>query len=265
MDAKLKRYNRLFFKGQTNRMSGSGGELIVKSKENLRKGRTTVIEPEDILVGIGVTHTIESMTTPPGPRSTRFALGEIDKVAARAFRTVHKERLEQGFAFGFEPLAPKEYSQLLYEASGHECEIDPETIPPGTMILSFIASGSGYTLERSRASPGSNWKAVLSGTRQWNVGCRRPDDFWAARFPSDDVGLLQQIDPWTSIGEIRFGLSLLEGSPGAMEFQPVEAVHPDGRRTKHDFHLSGRVTGTRGLRSDFYIGLRTEIICRPAA
>lgn len=142
--------------------------------------------------------------------------------------------------------------------------IPPQTIPQGTMILSFVSNRpTDYTLQNVTGSPGLNWQAAVSDVRQWNVGVSKDTDFWTATLPSDDIAPLATMEPWTTIGAIRFGLSMLPGSPGAISLGPVSCSHPSGRETSHDFCFYGHVTGSRGLNTVFPLCMRTEVICRP--
>jgi len=258
-------FAKSFYLNCVNKMVGSGGETLVKGAKN-RGGSQNKIEIGDRLIGIGVTHFIENMEQTPGPNS--FTLGPGPKMAARAFETVSKEEIDGGYSFLFSPLLPTDYSALLEEVSRGTARIPAESIPNGTMIISFIGKGGKgeqYTLRTIDGSPGANWTAVVSGSRQWNVGIGKETDFWAANFPSDDVEYLSDIATWSVVGRIRFGLSLLAGSDSTTKFAPVPCIHPSGRETYHDFCLAGNVVGTRGLVTPFPIGLRTEIICKPVS
>jgi len=245
-------------------MVGTGGEIISKAPANRNRGRDTVIEIGDRLVGIGMTHFIESMERVPGlDNPVRDGEGGPEKLAARAFVATERNETREGVEFRFSPLSPQEFSSLVEEVSNGQAQIDPTSIPEGTMVLSFLMKEERYTLARQEGSPGSNWRAVVSGERHWNVGIARKSDFWHALFPGDDVAVVRNLAPWTHLGQIRFGLSMLEQSRGAMELERVPTVHPEGGETYHDFSLNGSVSGTRGLETDFYIGLRTAILCKP--
>ena len=131
------------------------------------------------------------------------------------------------------------------------------------MIVSFLASDPNYTLQRVSGSPGANWLSATQGERHWNVGFAKPEDFWVANLPSDDIRLLSETPAWVRVGTIRFGLSLLPGSRGAPDLRPVPCLGPSGETTSHQFCLSGFVVGTQGFDTPFPIGLRTEILFHP--
>lgn len=250
-----------FFFNEVNSMVGSGGEFLIKAKGS--RSPATVIEVGDFFCGIGATHFIESLSRNPGPNAFRDVMPA--KAAARAFEIKQKVKTDSGFDFHVGPLSPQTYSQILETASEGALRIVPSTIPPGTMILSFLDKDPTYTLDRVDGSPGANWLATAKGERHWNVGIAKPDDFWMASLPSDDFSLLAQIPPSTKIGSIRFGLSMLPGSAGAhtLRLDPSPCAGPTGRTTTHDFCFSGAVIGKQGLDTPFPILMRTEITCRP--
>lgn len=261
----LRAFHEAFFPGEDNRFVGSGGEVLVKEQA----GRdTTRMEIGDRLIGIGVAHVVESVSRTPGIDSFNAVNpdnGYQAKVAARAFGVVSKDEVEGGFEFGFEPLEPDEFSELIAEVSEGAASIPAETIPKGAMVLSFLHDEASYTLAAVDGSPGANWARATAGTRHWNVGVAGSDDFWWASFPSDDIGLLTALRPYEDVGSIRFGLSLLPGSEGFADFDRVTCTHPSGATTSHHFCLSGTAAGTAGLETPFPIGLRTQIVFRPRA
>jgi len=259
-------FRQQFRLGEMNRMWGTGGEVLVKAPENRNRGQDTRIEIGDRLIGIGMTHFVQHLEQPPGLANplARFP-PDRPKMAARAFQAHSIVETPDGVELRFRPLAPVDYAALIDEVSGGDAGIDPDTIPEGTMILSFLMGSEPYSLERIGNSPGENWRAVLAGERHWNVGIREKQDFWFAKFPSVDVAAVGMLAPWEKLGRIRFGLSLLPGSQGAMTMERIPTEHPEGGQTLHDFCLEGQVTGTRGLETDFYIGLATEIRCKPVA
>ena len=250
-----------FFYNEVNNLVGSGGEFLIKGEEN-KKSPATLIEVGDYFIGIGITHMVESLSRNPGPDAFR-AIAIPAKSAARAFRIVNKEKGDNGFDFKVDALSPQEYSALLARVSDGVVKIAPESIPPGTMILSFLDDHSTYTLEKTNESPGVNWLGTTKGERHWNVGIAGPDDFWVASLPSDDYSGLSQISPSTKIGSIKFGLSLLSGSEGGPSVEPSSSVGPTGKTTTHDFCFSGTLVGTKGLNTSFPIVMRTEITFRP--
>ena len=257
-------FEKTFFLNEVNKFTGSGGEILVKGEENA-KAPATRIDIGDRLIGIGITHAIESMSRTPGPDSFRPLLTPSvpAKVAARVFAVTTKREVGDRFEFSFEPLPPKEYSALVEKVSEGAVRIDPESIPEGTMIVSFLDMNPAYSLNSIAGSPGANWVAATKGERQWNVGIGSDQDYWAASFPSDDIESLTRIPPWVKIGAINFGLSLLPGSQADVKFQPVPHVGPSREPTKHQFFLAGSVVGTEGLDTPFRIGLRTEIMFKP--
>ena len=259
-------FESAFFPGEVNRFVGSGGEVLVKGEGNSEE---TTIEVGDQLVGIGVTHLVETLDRPPG-LDTFHAFGVHDvrhpltkKVAMRGFEVVFKEGGEGGYDFGFAPLAPDRYAALVERVSGGAVSIPPETIPEGTMVVSFLDPDPAYTLAAVKGSPGANWAAAAKGARHWNVGIGDPSDFWAASFPSDDVGVLATVPPSVSFGTIRFGLSLLSGESGFTTFERVPFPDPAREATSHQFCLLGEAVGTAGLDTPFPIGLRTKITFKP--
>jgi hypothetical protein len=251
-----------FYPGSLNRFVGSGGEVLLKEDPKAPPGRMDV---GDRLIGIGITHLIENMDTPPGPESFRSSKEEDRpmKVAARSFRVTSKVAGEAGHDFRFEPLPPEEYSEALAEVSEGAVAISPDSIPPGTIILSFIDAEGAYTLRTLADSPGANWVAATSGSRHWNVGFAGETDFWSASFPSDEISLLRELPPTVEVGSIRFGLSLLPESRTTVELEQVACLHPSGETTMHHFCLEGRAAGTKDLDTPFPIGLRTAITFRP--
>lgn len=254
-----------FFYGEVNKFVGSGGEVLIKGEKNADTPPTR-IDVGDRLIGIGVTHTVESLSRPPGPdtfRAFNIESGNELKAALRAFEVAKKDRAQDGFDFTLAPLSPTDYSDLIERVSGGSVKIPPESIPVGTMVLSFLDPNPTYTLGTVAGSPGANWAEATKGARHWNVGIGSPTDFWVATFPSDDVGMLSLVPSSTKIGSIRFGLSLLPGSRGVTRLKPVPCVGPSGAMTTHHFCLSGVAVGTQGLDTPFPIGLRTEIIFHP--
>lgn len=257
-------FDAKYFLGEINRFSGSGGELLVKGAGN-ESAPPTRIDIGDRLIGIGVTHTIESMSRAPGPDSfnaTNRPNGPV-KMAARAFQAVEKTKTSDGFSFGFAPLEPSDFIELVSRVSGGAAKLEAGSIPKGTMIASFLDANTAYTLSKEADSPRSNWTALTQGERHWCVGVGKPDDFWEAFFPADDIGVLTAMSPWVRVGTINFGLSLLPGSTVATKLEPVSSLGLTRRSTMHDFCLSGAVVGTAGIRSEFPIGLRTEILFKP--
>jgi hypothetical protein len=259
----IRDFEDLFYLNRLNRFSGSGGEVLLKNDSGGEPGRMDV---GDRLIGIGVTHLIEDLSRPPGPDTfhpTTVESGNSRKIATRSFRVRAKDQTEEGFDFRFDPLTPEEYSATLTEVSEGTVAIPPGSIPEGTIILSFLDDEPGYTLATIERSPGSNWAIATRGVRHWNVGFGAEDDFWAASFPSDEIGLLRTLPPSASIGSIRFGLSLLAQSNPTVKLEPVPCIHPSGETTMHDFCLNGHATGTDGLDTPFPIGLRTAITFKP--
>lgn len=59
-----------FFFNELNRIVGSGGEILLKGSQNASAPRTRM-DVGDRLIGIGVTHMVESLSRPPGPDSFR--------------------------------------------------------------------------------------------------------------------------------------------------------------------------------------------------
>lgn len=255
-------FDKKFFFGEVNRFSGSGGELLIKGTGN-EKGPATRIEVGDRLIGIGITHMVESLGRPPGPDSFH-ATNRIErpcKMAKRAFEADSKVQTADGYHFKFKPLEPNEFAALVTKVSNGAVKLDGHRIPKGTMVASFLDEDPDFSLERR--SPGANWAAVAKGEPHWYVGVGKSDDFWEAFFPTDDIGILTAMPPWVKAGTINFGLSLLPGSPVETRLERVSAGGITRRSTSHDFCLSGAVVGTAGLRTEFPIGLRTEIIFKP--
>jgi hypothetical protein len=218
----------------------------------------------DCLIGIGVTHIVESLSRPPGPESFRALNEGIEKkMALRAFRVASKNVGGAGVDLTLSPLPPAEYSALVSKVSGGEVAIDPATIPDGTMVLSFLTQGDEYSLESVASSPGSNWRGVMSGARHWNVGVGDAADFWRASLPADDIGILSQVPPSMRLGRIHFGLSLLSGSVNAPKLRKLQYPDPTVAVSSHHFCLSGAAVGTQGINTPFPIGLRTEILFAP--
>ncbi|MCW5693566.1 MAG: hypothetical protein KIT48_14495 [Pseudolabrys sp.] len=257
-------FEEKFFFGEVNRFSGSGGEVLVKGSGNERNPATR-IDIGDRLIGVGITHTIESMSRTPGPDSFHATnrINRPTKAAARAFQAVSKTRTSDGYQFGFAPLEPGEFAELAARVSNGAAKLDGRRIPKGTMIASFLDADTSYSLERRGDAPADGWAALTKGEPHWYVGVGKPEDFWEAFFPSDDIGVLTAMPPWVRAGTINFGLSLLPGSAVETRLERVPAAGITRRATSHDFCLSGAVVGTGGLRTDFPIGLRTEIIFKP--
>lgn len=262
--AERRPFAEAFYFGELNRFVGSGGELLLKSEDAV-EAESTRLGVGDRLIGLGITHVVESLSRPPGPESFRAVNLPSNyqmKVAARSLRITDKRETPNGYEFGFEPLAPAEFSNLLASLSDDRVQIAADTIPDGTYVLSILHDGPGYSLA-SQGDDALTWEAATTGTRHWNVGVGKPDDFWWAEFPSDDIGLLAILPPHERVGQIRFGLSLLEGSAGAIDLVPVEVSNPFGGTSAHDFCLSGAAVGVLGLTTPFPIGLRTEILFHP--
>lgn len=261
----IESFERTLFPNEVIRFIGSGGESLIKADSD---APTTRMDVGDRLIGIGMTHLVESMSRPSGPDATHLpavAAGNSVKIAARAIELTGKEQSANGFDFWFEPLPPIEFSDLIRGVSGSRVHLDPESIPAGTFVLSYVDEKPDYTLGTVGESVVSNWERATKGERHWNVGVGKEDDFWMARFPSDDIGLLAYLPPWETVGEIRFGLSILEGSRGWSEFETVMARTPGGRETRHHFYLQGAAAGVQGLDSPFPIGLRTQILFHPTS
>lgn len=258
-------FEESFFFGELNRFMGSGGEILVKGSQNT-SAPPTRIDVGDRLIGIGVTHLVESLSRPPGLDSFRaFASSASSpaKSALRAFEVTGKERREDGFHFDLSALSPTDYSALVSQVSGGAVNIPANTIPPGTMIISFTDRNPTYTLAKTQTGTASNWERATKGDRHWNVGIGCSSDFWEAEFPADDIGILTQVPPTVRVGTIRFGLSLLSGSRTQTSFKPVTFARSNGQSSSHQFCLSGYVVGTQGLATLFPIGLRTEILFEP--
>jgi hypothetical protein len=249
-----------FFFNEVNNLVGSGGEYLIKAKGS--KSPATRIEVGDFFIGVGATHLVESMSRNPGPAAFRLAVGPA-KSAYRAFEIKKKNKSDRGFDFEVGALSAQAYSALLETVSDGAVKIASDSIPHGTMILSFLDNRPTYTLDTTKGSPRANWEAAAKGERHWNVGVGKPDDFWVASLPSDDYSTLSQVPPWTKIGSIQFGLSLLSGSAGTLRLDPSPCVGPTGRTTTHDFCFSGNVVGKQGLDTPFPILMRTEITFRP--
>lgn len=248
-----------FFFNEVNNMVGSGGEHLVKGT---KRGAASRIEVGDYFIGVGATHLIETLSRNPGPNAFRVA-DVPAKTAARAFEIKRKVKTKTGFDFEVGALSSEAYSELLQRASNGAVRIAASSIPPGTMILSFLDEHPTYTLDTIDGSPGANWLATTKGERHWNVGIGKPDDFWVASLPSDDFSVLRRIPPWMKIGSIQFGLSLLPGSAGTLKLEKSQCVRPGGKTTRHDFCFSGAVIGKQRLKTPFPILMRTEITFRP--
>ncbi len=280
--------NGSVFNNELNRFLGTGGEILINSVLSGDDPATPGFDPDgtmadpdldgpipphliqrldvgDRLVGIGVTQEVECLSCPPSSASSRAfrAAGSHQKAALRAFKVKDKETLPDCFKFSFEPLAPEEFSATVQEASGGAVTVSPESIPAGTMVVSFDDSSPNFTLLTGSGSPGMNWVEATDGARHWNIGVGSPTDFWASSFPSDDLGLLPLLSSTTSAGSIRFGLSLLSSGPGMGI--PVEKVRCEGPAgpVAVDFCLSGSPVGTLGVSTPFPIGLRTEVRFHP--
>jgi hypothetical protein len=218
----------------------------------------------DRLIGIGLTHLIESLSRPPGLDSFRAIFdADVSKVALRAFEVARKEPGPDGIEFSFAPLSPSEYSETLEAVSEGAVRIPAESIPLGTIILSFVDSEPTYTLRAIERSSRENWARATKGQRHWNVGIGDDADFWSATFPSDDIGILPHLPRSAAVGTIRFGLSLLPSSETRLDFERVPWPELSGRTTAHHFCLVGSAAGTNGFATPFPIGLRTEIVCKP--
>jgi hypothetical protein len=261
----MKAFEEALFLGELNRFVGSGGELLIKGSKGANSS-STQMDVGDRLIGIGVTHIVESLSRPPGLDSFH-ALGidanVVPKIALRGFEVIAKQETPSGFDFRFAPLPPEEYSSLVEQVSEGAVRIPAQTIPKGTIILSFLDSNAAYTLRNLANSPSENWIRATTGERHWNVGIGQDMDFWVASFPSDQVGLLNQFPSYMKVGTINFGLSLLSGSNGAVNLEPIECPNPGGGTSKHDFCLNGYAMGTQHVDTPFPIGLRTEIMFHP--
>jgi hypothetical protein len=113
-------FEEKFFLGEVNQFLGSGGEILVKGSAN-RKSAVSVVEVGDRFVGIGITHTVETLSRPPGPETFRaFNLGPGNdmKGAMRAFQVAAKNRVGDGFEFELAPLSPADYSELISSVTG---------------------------------------------------------------------------------------------------------------------------------------------------
>jgi hypothetical protein len=254
--------DRMFF-GSTNRFVGSGGEILIKDDPQGPPGRMDV---GDRLMGIGATHMIENLDVAPGPDSFHSTSMESDfqvKSALRAIEVTAKEETDEGYDFSFRALTPQAYSEILEGLSEGTVRIPPDKVPDGTIILSFVDSSPDYTLGAVAGSPGANFVAATKGERHWNVGLGKEDDFWAASFPSDDVGLLTKMPRTMMVGTIRFGLSLLPDSNTTVRLKPVPCIGPSGRESEHDFCLDGMASGTQAIATPFPIGVQTQIRFRP--
>ncbi len=263
MATEIQSFEDRFFFGATNRFVGSGGELLKKRDPQAPPGRMDV---GDRLMGIGATHMIENLDVPPGPDSFHSTSMESDfqvKSALRAIEVTAKEKTDEGYDFSFRALTPQAYSETLEELSEGTVEIPPDQIPDGTIILSFVDSSSQYTLGSVDGSPGANFAATTNGERHWNVGIGKDDDFWAASFPSDDIGLLNQMPRTMTVGRIRFGLSLLPDSTTTVRLEPVPCVDLSGKQAEFEFCLDGMASGTQGISTPFPIGVHTQIRFRP--
>lgn len=258
-------FEESFFFNEINQFVGSGAEVLLKGSKN-QKSSATRVEIGDRFIGIGFTHTVETLSRPPGPNTFRAfdqEPGNDRKVALRAFEVAQKNQVDDGFEFALTPLSPADYSEAISIVTKERVRIAPDTIPEGTMILSFIQKETTYSLERIADSPEANWVAALQGTRHWNVGIGKRDDFWAAKLPADDIEMISQVPSSMTIGTISFGLSLLSGSNTSATFGLVSCFAPSGKPSEHQFCLSGRVVGTQGLNTPFPIGLRTRIVFHP--
>lgn len=275
--------NDLFFLNEQNLMSGSGGEVhlndVLSGDDPATPGFDldgTIADPDlggpipphliqrldvgDRLVGIGVTVRIDGLSSGD---SVFLGVGNNLKTAARAFVVTGKQpNPGGGFDFIFGPLSPTDFSAAVNEASEGAVTVPAASIPAGTMILSFDDPTPSFTLLNIPGSPGSNWVGATDGARHWNVGVADADDFWAASFPSDDLGLVPLLPPDSLIGSISFGLSLLPGSTGLTSVNPVQCMGPAGL-VEVDFCLAGSVVGTFGVDTPFPIGLRTNITFHP--
>lgn len=290
--------DQVLFTGQTNRLVGIGGEIVINrvlsGDDPLTPGNDPdgqVADPDgdgpipahliqrldvgDWLVGIGVTQRVECVDCPvdraaPDDRGLVRRLGRfpgglgIDKSAARGFEVRTKERILEAYRYTFQPLSPEDFSRAVAEASGGTVNIPAASIPRGTMVVSFQDRTPGFTLASRQGSPGVNWREATDGTRHWNVGVARQTDFWMATFPSDDIGMVALLPEGTRVGMIRFGLSLLDGGDGEiLPMKPVSCEGPNGAVTV-DVCLSGTAVGTRGAGTAFPIGLATEVRLQPA-
>lgn len=259
----IRRFDSGMFFDQLNRINGTGGEILVKSPENARRGNDSIVEEGDVFIGLGLAHMLENISEPGGLDTFRLVLSPAKSVA-RALRVVDKVRAQTGVSLDLAPLEPTEFSEILATVSDGRAVVDPETIPDGTIILSYVVTDPDYTMRKIKGSPGENWYRGVRGDRHWNVGFGAKQDFWTASLPSDDLSRLTEFPSRVDVGEIRFGLSLLEGSQTAVgEFRPVEFRNARGEPTEHQFCLSGKVTGTRDWDSAFNISLRTFIVCHP--
>lgn len=289
----MRTLDQALFTNQTNRLVGTGGEIVINRVLSGDDSSTPGHDPDgqvgdpdgdgpipahlvqrldvgDWLVGIGFTDRVECLDCPDGPGRIRV-LGRgpdrpgVGKAAARAFEVRSKERVLEEYRYTFRPLSPAEFSSAVAQASGGAVTIPAASIPEGTMVVSFQDWTPDFTLSSRQGSPGFNWREATDGARHWNVGVARETDFWMASFPSDDIGMVALLPEGNRIGMIRFGLSLLDGGDGEyLPMKPVSCEGPNGPVTV-DVCLSGTAVGTRGSGTAFPIGLSTEVRLQPAA
>lgn len=266
--ASLLSVNESFCTRQTNVMSGNGGEVLLNrvigsADDGTVAGDGHTIQRLDVgdrLAGIGQTLTVECLAS---GISRDLGADEYNlKTALRAFEVISKVSDASGFHFTFGSLTPLEYSETIQVASGGALAISVDSIPEGTMILSFDDPTPSFTVETVPGSPGANWTEATNGIRHWSVGIGRPTDFWMASFPTDDLGLLPMLPSSVEVGTISFGLSLLSGHSGFSEIIPSPCIGPSGI-VSVDFCLSGKAVGTADIDTPFPIGLKTEITFHP--
>ncbi len=258
----MERFEDNIYFGNKNRFSGSGGEILVKGDGNTKPNR---MEVGDRLIGIGITERIENLNSADPSIFNEVGRGYFgdSKLALRAFRIAEKRKRGFGCQITLAALEPTEYSMLVEKVSYGSVNIPAETIPSGTIILSFIDPDTNYTLKPLKEGPSQNWLNATKGVRHWNVGIGKPDDFWMARFPSDNVKLLKFIPKWIALGGIWFGLSILSGSNRSIKLKKVAHSAPISQESYHDFCLNGKVVGSLGQKGQFPIGLKTKITFHP--
>ena len=274
-------FGKLLFKNEMNQFVGVGGEVILNITLSPDDPKTKGLDPDgkiadpdddgpikshkivrldvgDRLAGIGWTTKINCVSC----RSSGKNVHQIDfstdhgKAALRAFQVIDKKLNEDGtYSFKFGPLTPEQYSETIKEASNGAINIPPESIPPGTVILSYIDKTPKFTLKKINGSPKINWIEATNGVRHWNVGIKTDIDFWESRFKTDNVGILEVMPKEYELGQINFGLSVLDGSRGKVKLNKVKSIH----NTEHDFVLEGKAIGTYNSDEAFPIGLQTTI------
>lgn len=278
--------NDLLFYGEWNNLIGIGGEQFLNLNLSGDDPLTPGFDPDgsfsdpdgagplpehfiqridvgDRLVGIGATLEVECDSCSP-PEVARSLPGLVPiKSALRAFEVISKiPNPDGGYSFTFGPLTPDEFSNTVSNVSNGAVSIPSSSIPVGSMIISYDGPLPDFTLMTIPGSPGSNYASAVTDERLWNVGIGSQDDFWAASFPTDNIGLAAYLPSTAILGNISFGLSLLPGSE-PLHLQKGSCSGPMGT-TSVDFCLSGVATGTSDLDTPFPIGLSTEIKMAPA-